>query len=581
VTLMKARTGLWLSAAALGWLGLSPGAFATGQPQPNTNIIYSAQTVALPAGGNTVAISSLSYNTVNFATTLTAGSNVSWAAPSGNNWANIGATCASFPGGVAGVLSGFGTNTLVCTLGAGGPYSQVIVSNPAVNTAAVNLSGPTVALLGQNIQVNQPTLGATPTNPSALVPITAQGGGTAPDTAPIPNVTLTSNNTFALITIPVPLGIDLTGAGLPAIPPGAGFTTRAATGASSVSTAGYLGSFWINFNQGTLDARNGVFAVGPNDPSTPPLSGTVTVTLTADFATLTDAYLIPNTSTAGPTGNQSACTATRPGNATGGTTGTTINATRNVITFSGLTSPTNGAGNANEPVFSVCLVTNGNQVIQATANTGPPAIAINASITVAGITNPIGLTVANQGFGSIDYLGSVFFAQNVFGINNGSPTFFRMVNQSNTAAQVWAVLTKDVVNQTPEVGNGSCNYPAASTTTTATASIATGGVANNPPATCNVSFVADLRSLPTGGDVLTNLSGGGPTGTTNAGGTVLPNNATYVTGDDIAILAGTSLTPVAGQGSLHATVYLLSPNTGMRFSALTQSAMFGVLVQSP
>jgi hypothetical protein len=59
------------------------------------------------------------------------------------------------------------------------------------------------------------------------------------------------------------------------------------------------------------------------------------------------------------------------------------------------------------------------------------------------------------------------------------------------------------------------------------------------------------------------------------------NNATYITGDDIAILAGTSLNPIAGQGSLHATTYLLSPNPGMRFSALTQSAAFGVLVQSP
>src|SRR5260370_4014451 len=143
---MKARIGLGLSAAALAWLCFSPGAFATGQPQPNSNFPYSAQTVALSAGGNTVAISSLSYNTVNFANTLTAGSNVGWSAPAGNNWTNIGATCTSFPGAVAGVLSGFGTNTLVCTLGAGGPYSQVFVSNPAGHAAAVNLSGPTLAL---------------------------------------------------------------------------------------------------------------------------------------------------------------------------------------------------------------------------------------------------------------------------------------------------------------------------------------------------------------------------------------------------------------------------------------------------
>jgi hypothetical protein len=196
---------------------------------------------------------------------------------------------------------------------------------------------------------------------------------------------------------------------------------------------------------------------------------------------------------------------------------------------------------------------------------------------VAGITNPIGLTVANQGFGSIDYIGSAFFAQNVFGINNGSPTFFRMVNTGNTAAPVWAVLTKDVPNTNPltaGTGTGSCNFPAASSTAQ---SAVIGSPAQNPPQTCNISFVAGLRSVVGLPDTVSTNTQGGATN----GGFVVANNSTYVTGDDIAILAGTSLNPVAGQGALHATVWLLSPNAGMRFSALTQSAAFGVLVQSP
>jgi hypothetical protein len=103
----------------------------------------------------------------------------------------------------------------------------------------------------------------------------------------------------------------------------------------------------------------------------------------------------------------------------------------------------------------------------------------------------------------------------------------------------------------------------------------------NPPTTCNISFVANLASQPTIGGisnpdfVSTNAASGGSAGMVQA------NNATYITGDDIAVLGGTSLNPIAGQGALHATVWLLSPNPAMRFSALTQSAAFGVLVQSP
>jgi hypothetical protein len=236
-----------------------------------------------------------------------------------------------------------------------------------------------------------------------------------------------------------------------------------------------------------------------------------------------------------------------------------------MITFANIPTPNTGSGSNPTPVFAVCLVTNGTQVIQ---TTDPATVQIMVTLT---LTSPSALTVSlttapSQTFGSIAYQGSAFFAQNVFGINNGSPTFFRMVNPSNTAAQVWAVLTKDVVNAAGQTGTGSCNFTAGSPP-----SATLGGA--NPPSTCNISFVANLASQPGLPDtVATNVNGAGM---------VQANNATYVTGDDIAILGGTSLNPVAGQGSLHATVWLLSPNPAMRFSALTQSAAFGVLVQSP
>jgi hypothetical protein len=231
-------------------------------------------------------------------------------------------------------------------------------------------------------------------------------------------------------------------------------------------------------------------------------------------------------------------------------------------------------------------VTNGTQVIQA-----PTAVQIAASVALTGApanTPAIGLTepgigvppTSNTNFGSISYQGSAFFAQNVLGFNNGAETFFRIVNTSNTAAPVWAVLTKDVPNTSPETGAGSCNFPAGTSTTAPSATLASQPVppnAVNTPTTCNISFVAGLRSGAVAGlpDVIqTNTTGGGPNG-----GLVQPNNATYVTGDDIAVLAGTSLNPAsAAQSSLHATVWLLSPNAGVRFSGLAQSTQFGVII---
>jgi hypothetical protein len=565
---MSARLSLGLSAAAVAWLCFIPDGLAAvqnGNPQANNNLTYSAETVALSPGANTVTLNSfdLNYNLVPVQagnTAIPAGATVTWTAP-GGTWTILNAATTTCTGNAAGGVT-VAAGQIICTVGAAGaPFTSVsifataaAVPGPGGNLPVATLSSAAVGNLGLSIQVNQPTLGASPTNPSPLVAITAQGPG---DAGPIANLTLTSANTFSLITAPQNLGIDLTGA-VAAIPPGAGFTQRTAAGTNTVSTAGYLGAFWINFRN-DRDARNGANTQsGFNglfnfaDPT--PLTGTVTLALTGNFATLTDAYLIPNNNGT-PNGNQSACTAARPANVTNsGAVGSTLNTARNTITFTGLTSPPNNPGN-NEPVFAICLVTNGNQVIQASVNpqsNGAPAIGINAfiSVTSGGTTLPnIGLTTANQGFGEINYLGSVFFAQNVYGAATQQLTFFRAVNQSNTAAPIWAVLTKDVKNQFPESGAGSCNDP--------------GGVT----ATCNISFVANLTTF---NPALTSNN------SLSSQGMVQPNTGTYYTADDIATLAGTSFTA----SSLLATVYLLSPNPGMRFSAITQTAVGG-LVQTP
>jgi len=586
--MMRAGSGLRLGAAALALICVASGAFAAGTPQPNNSTTFSAETVALPPG-NSVTFQGglLTYTPLGAGIPAASGVSVSFVAPAGNTFtiANLVNACQWFPGAAvftSASLTGTGNNIINCPVpAAGGPFTFVQIVNGAT-VGNVSLSGPDVAKLGVNIYPGLTPLSTTA--PSALVQITetaTSGGGFTGDGTPIPALALLSRNSFSVVLGTTTLGIDLTGSGLsltPPIPPGGGFVVNQANGTRTVSTAGFLGTLWVNQSQFDLDARTGLNCLnGPSFSGNPncaaALSGTAAVTLTGDFATITTAYLLPNLAAAGnPVASQATCTpGTPPANSIAGA----INTAKRVITFATFNTPNTNSGNSPNPVFSVCLVTNGNQVIQ---TTDPGSVQIMVSVT---LTSPSALTLSltnapSQFFGSIAYQGSAFFAQNVFGINNGSPTFFRMVNPSNTAAQVWAVLTKDVPNVSPETGAGSCNFTAPAT---GSATLATQPVppnAANPPSTCNISFVANLASQPGLPDtVSTNVASGGSAGMVQA------NNATYVTGDDIAILGGTSLNPLAGQGALHATVWLLSPNPAMRFSALTQSAAFGVLVQSP
>ena len=586
---MKARRGLGLSAAALAWLCLSPGAFAAGQPQPNNSTIFSAETVALPPGNSARFRGGLlTYSTLGAGIPAASGVSVSFVAPAGNTFtlATLVNACVWFPGAMTtnASLTGAGNNIINCPVpAAAGPYTFVQVADPAAGAVGnVSLSGPDVAKLGVNIYPGLTPLSTVAPSASVQINETATSGGAfTGDGAPIPALALLSRNSFSVTLGGNTLGIDLTGNGLsatPPIPPGGGFVVNQANGTRTVSTAGFLGTVWPNQNQFDLDARTGLGCInGPSFGGNPncaaALSGNVVVTLTGDFATITTAYLLPNQATAGnPVASQATCTpGTPPANNVAGT----INAAKRTITFANIPTPNTNSGNSPTPVFAVCLVTNGTQVIQ---TTDPANVQI---MVVVSLTSPSPLTISltnapSQNYASIVYQGAAFFAQNVFGINNGSPTFFRMVNPSNTAAQVWAVLTKDVPNTSPTTGTGSCNFTAPSTGSATLAPQPVPPNAVNPPTTCNISFVANLASQPGLPDtVSTNLASGGSAGMVQA------NNATYVTGDDIAILGGTSLNPIAGQGALHATVWLLSPNPAMRFSALTQSAAFGVLVQTP
>ena len=536
---MKLRKTWALSAAAGAWSCFAAGAFATGNPQPFNTQTYTAPTVALASSGNTAALppNNPNYSTIN-ATTVKAGDTIVWVAPGGNNWVFNGApTCATNNAALNGTLTGNGTSTLTCTLAGAGTATFVNATN-AGGVFAVALQGTAVAQLATVSSV---------TNPTPSIGITAQntgvaGGGTVPDPAPIANTSLTSSALFFLNANGQSLGIDLTGNGLPAIPPGAGFNVTPATvqpvvngvPSQTASTAGFLGTLSI-FVSTNLDARNGLF-LGAGDPlfTNGSLTGAVTTTLFGDFATLTSAYLLPNNNV--PAGNQASCTAAAPAGAVTGT----INATKNSISFTGLGNPGNPAFNGNVQ-FAVCLVTNGTQVIQQ-SNGGPAGsfgVGIIGSVTVTGIATPIPLTSVNQTFGNITYQGTVFFAQNVFGAANLYPVFFRAVNQGNTPAQIWAVLTKDVSNVVPETGAGSCTFPAGGSTAPVTG-------------TCNISFVANLTAVSD------------PTGLSK--GLLQPNTGAYYLADSIATQAGTTLPA----GNNKATVFLLSPNAGLQFSALSQ-----------
>jgi hypothetical protein len=558
---MRLSRSLGLAAAAAAGLGFASGAYATGTPKPDTTLSFSAQSIALtPGTGVNFFGSNLAYATT-LGTTITAGAgSVIFSTTTGDTFTVVSpgvaagnTACVWIPGAVL-TTPAVSANTVTCPVpAAAGPYTSVsLIKQAAATTGEIGLTGADVSQLGLN---TYPFLSpfSSGNARSGLVQISAAAVGTnTNDASPIPIVGLAATNSLTLGTAPVVLNIDLGGAGLPAIAPGAGFLQPLANGTRAVTTAGYLGSLTVNVSQGDLDARTGLFGIGGpsltgNTNSAPAITATVTPTLGGDFATLTSAYLVPHNNGT-PDQNAANCTPVAPANALVGT----IDTAKRNISFATF-GTTQASFGAEAPVFGVCLVTNGTQVIQEspTANgliltPAPNTIQLTISAAITGITNPYLLTPApSLAFGSIQYQGSVFFAQNVFGAQNLYPTFFRVVNSSNASVKVWAVLTKDVNNVVPETGNGSCADP--------------GGIT----ATCNTAFVANLTALTD------------PTGLSK--GAIQANTAVYYTADQIAALAGTSLPP----SSLHATVYLMSPSSGVRFSAVSQNPVNLDLISVP
>lgn len=547
---MRGRQRFIVGAALAAWACSSPEAFATGVATPNNSQTYSAESIALSTGAQTVNIQGNNFFYSVLGTTLMPpGVIVTFAAPSGNTFTNPGTAVCNFNPGAVTSAAAVSGNTIACTAPAGGPYSQVFLTNPG-GTGAIQLSGPDVQTLGQNLY---PGLSALGTNPSARLQITAQAsslGAFVGDSTPLPNFALVSRTSFGLFSLSRTLLIDLTGSGLPTNPPGASFVTNNADGTRGVSSAGFLGSFGVSVSQNDLDARTGLNCInGPTNSGNvncaSAITGNTTLVLTGDFSTLTAAYLVPNAASGGlAVASAANCTTTAPSNALTGT----IDTAKRTITFPLIQTPSSVL-TSTEPVFGVCLLTNGTQVIQA-----EPSVRWVVTVDFGGGIKDTLTPAPNGSFGSIAYEGATFFAQNVFGFaQTGTRTYFRAVNQSNTPAQIWAVLTRDVINQAPETGQGSCSVPAGGGTAPITSS-------------CNISFVANLTSS----FVTTNQA--------SSAGLLQPNTATYYTGDDIATLAGTTVT--SGGGFLQSTVRLLSPNSGVVFSALSQGST-GLLVNTP
>jgi hypothetical protein len=570
---MRVGLGLRFSAALVACACLTPAAFAVGVPKSDNSLDFSAESVALTSGANNVKIqgSNFQYTALTPIKNSAGGVvNVTFTAPvAGDVFTLAAGTLCSWTPAALTTPTGSGTSAIACPNPAAlGPYTAVQLTDGPIGT--VTLTGPDVAILGQNIYPGLSS-GGFSTNPSAKVQITAQATGAqvpaVADASPLNNVALVSHTSFNTFPNSPNLQIDLTGSGLPASPPGGVFVTNAAlTNTASqgrgVSRAGYLGNFAINLSRFDTDARTGLGCLGGTDTTfgtanpncATAITGTATVTLMGDFATLTSAYLDPNNASGGlPVASQANCTSTTPPPANSGVGTGTFGPGNRSITFT-VPLPTATIFTQPNPVFAICLVTNGTQVIQATNVTW----GVSAALTAGAATLTTSLTPSpNQSLGAIAYEGTTALVQNVFGFaQTGTRTYFRVVNQGNTPAQVWAVLTKDVTNQAPETGAGSCTFPVAGGTAPVTA-------------TCNTSFVANLTST----FVTSNTAAGG------SQGLLQPNTATYYTGDDIAALAGTTATS-ATNGFLESTVRLMSPNAGIVFSALSQGST-GILVNTP
>ena len=517
---MTVRYAVAFGSAVLAALGLVSTAHAVTKPQPN-NVTYSSLSVAANGNAVTIPLSAFSYLLagVDNNTTPPAIGTVFIAPPPGTTF--------TLPAAGGAYFFDCGPNVTTANASPGGtaaPFSVVAI-DPATgniaNTGTFGTAGNTCkngdyVILNSTNNVGV-TLNAASqlANPGDSITIYAEYQTVVPfggDSAPFVLANLSSASPVVLTQRANNQLVDASGTG--STTPGTVFIGTGATPATP-SPAGFLGWVSTRAEQLISASTGGPISTATASPNAFPVNETVTIT--GNFTSVASAYLVTGASTA------AACTSPAPA----GTIATT-SATSTQLVFT-VPAPANFAART---FFAVCVLNTPGAQIPATTTT-IDAVANNPA------SSP-NLLAANTTFGSIAVNGSTFFAQNVFGFaQTGTRTYFRVVNQGNTPAQIWAIITNDVPNTVPETGAGNC------------------AGADTP--TCNISFVANLTST----FVTSNTAAGGSTGL------LQPNTATYYTADDIAALAGTTATSPTN-GFLESTVRLLSPNGAVVFSALSQ-----------
>jgi hypothetical protein len=394
---MKLRRGLGLSAAAAGCLCLASPAFAAGEarPFPANALTYSAQTVAASATNQvTIPSGAIVYQ---ISDNAAAGDTVVFTPPTGAQfiapvptaYANGPANCA-WTGALTGATLTF-TVTTACSRNTG---QLELTLGQAVMTAVSALATPG----GQGVVTAQGTFAAAGQS----------------DTSPTPVLTLLSENTFEFSPAPLspPLTINLAGTG------GSTPGTQFDNGAGGISPAGFLGTVRARARQ-NLNAATG-------QPLTAAPTGTLALTVSGNFFSITQAYLTVN-----PANPRASCVSPAPGSGAG-----VINATNTAITFNPPLPTT--FPNATT-TWAVCIIS-GATVGGAPVQIPPTPVTVDASINVTPSSFAVALA---QPFGQIAVNGSAGYFQNVFGAANGYPTFFRVANPTSVSAPVFAVLTRD------------------------------------------------------------------------------------------------------------------------------------------
>jgi hypothetical protein len=315
------------------------------------------------------------------------------------------------------------------------------------------------------------------------------------DTNPVPVLQLASANSFSFAAGGVTQLVDLTGATTSGCG-GAGTCFQVVSGgAATVTPAGFLGTFTLLNSAALLDARFGNQCCNNTSNifgGNTPLAGTASIVINGDFQTITNAYLrVGPTTSQGqqpvetqPTANGT-CTTTTSGSditssplpTAGGGLGAGTTLTFSVPAASNTLPAAGGLGGAsfvNTPVYALCVVTNGTNVIADTLTNSPSStaaqgagggatgaplvignslgsggvagggIGTNWTVVVTG-TNFPNLTLARNthpGF-DIGYAGTKVVFTNIFPASGGFPASFRLVNTGVGTFPMYAVLQKD------------------------------------------------------------------------------------------------------------------------------------------